>query len=322
MHKYNPEAPHHSIEIRVLLDNGSQRSYLSERAMKLLNLTITGQQKLSIATFGSNQENHQVYSVVNVNMKVKESAPLSLALYVVPIICEPLVSQPIDTCVKENPQLLSLDLADYSDGKNKLEVDMLIGSDFYWDLVTGGVSRSVQGPVAIHTKLGWVLSGPVSECNGTKCSANLVTTHVLRVDTSSTEDNGLEEQLQSFWDLESLGVVGAEKTLYDEFLDSVTFQSGRYEVSLLWKGLHKPLPDNYELSLKRLKGLLHRLKQTPELFQQYDSVIRDQIEQGIVEPVPDTTTTSNQCHYLPHHAVIRNDKTTTKLCVVCISKDG
>jgi len=88
--------------------------------------------------------------------------PLFLSLYVVPVICEPLVSQPIATCVSESHHLSSLDLADYSDGETSLEVDMLVGSDFYWDLVTGGVSRGIQGPVAIHTKLSWVLSGPVS----------------------------------------------------------------------------------------------------------------------------------------------------------------
>jgi hypothetical protein len=116
--------------------------------------------------------------------------------------------------------------------------------------------------------------------------------------------------------LESLGIVGVEKTLYDEFLNRVTVQNGRYEVSLPWKELHKPLPDNFQLSLKRLKGLLHRLKQSPAILQQYDSVIRDQVKEGVVEPVPEVTTASNLCHYLPHHAVVRSDKATTKLRVV------
>ena len=35
-------------------------------------------------------------------------------------------------------------------------MDKLVGSDFYWDLVMGGVSRGAQDSVAIHTKLGWV----------------------------------------------------------------------------------------------------------------------------------------------------------------------
>lgn len=313
---YNPAAPHHSVEVRLLLDSGSQRSYLSERARRLLQLEPTGEQQLSIATFGSSQGHLRACPVVEVGMRVRVSSPLRLSLFVVPMICEPLITQPIATCVAENQHLASLDLADYSDGEASLEVDMLIGSDFYWDLVTGGVSRGIQGPVAIHTKLGWVLSGPVSAEELTHCSANLVTTHALRVDVQLGEPDGLEEQLRSFWDLESLGIVGAEKTLYDEFLNTVTVRDGRYEVSLPWKEHHKPLPDNFQLSIKRLKGLLHRLKQTPNVLQQYDGIIRDQIKQGIVELVPDTTTASNLYHYLPHHAVVRSDKTTTKLRIV------
>ena len=44
---YNMAAPHHFIEVRLLLDSGSQRSYLSERVMKLLQLEPTGEYQLS-----------------------------------------------------------------------------------------------------------------------------------------------------------------------------------------------------------------------------------------------------------------------------------
>ena len=133
-------------------------------------------------------------------MRTQEIPTLVLSLYVVPTICQPLVSQPIATCAAEAQHLASLNLADYTDGE-RLDVDMLVGSDFYWDLVMGGVSRGAQGPIAIHTKLGWVLSGPT---NAEGLSANLVTTHILRVDAQLDEGDCLEEQLRSFLDLESL----------------------------------------------------------------------------------------------------------------------
>ena len=56
--------------------------------------------------------------------------------------------------------LLGLELADSADVSDVLEFDMLIGSDTYWDLVTGKIIRGRSGPTAIHTKVGWVLSGP------------------------------------------------------------------------------------------------------------------------------------------------------------------
>ena len=81
--------------------------------------------------------------------------------------------------------------------------------------------------------------------------------------------------------------------------------------------MHDPLPDNYALSLKRLEGLIRRLKQSPEILQEYDATIQKQISEGIVEVVPDPTTKGKgELHYLPHHAVIRRDKETTKLRVV------
>ena len=90
-----------------------------------------------------------------------------------------LVGQPIAACIKNSTSFKGLELADHSDGKSCLRVDVLIGSDYYWELVTGSVCRSAGGPTAIHTKLGWVLSGPTLASSHSQCLANLVTTHVL-----------------------------------------------------------------------------------------------------------------------------------------------
>ena len=93
------------------------------------------------------------------------------------------------------------------------------------------------------------------------------TTHVLKVDASlmCDEQGSLENLLQSFWDLESLGIVGAEKTLYGEFQDTVAVRDGRYEVSLPWKDSHKPLPNNCSRHLS-LRGLLQRLRRVQIFF--------------------------------------------------------
>ena len=155
---------------------------------------------------------------MNVAMCLKGYSPMSLSLYVVPTICDPLVKQPIVTCIEKTSSFKGLEFADYSDGKSSLQVDVLIGSDYYWELVTGSVCRSEQGPTAIHTKLGWVLSGPMPSTSDSRCSANLVTTHVLRVDA---ETASLDKQLRSFWELESLGIQKTEKTLYDDFASSI-----------------------------------------------------------------------------------------------------
>ena len=92
-------------------------------------------------------------------------------------------------------------------------MDILIGSDYYWELVTGSVCRSVDRPTAVHTKLGWVLSGPALASSHSQCLANLVSMHVLRVDVREQENMSLDEQLRSFWELESLGIQEVEKNV-------------------------------------------------------------------------------------------------------------
>ncbi len=59
--------------------------------------------------------------------------------------------------------------------------------------------------------------------------------------------------------------------------------------------------------------------QQPEVLNEYDQIIREQIKNGIVEIVPDNevSNVNGDCvHYLPHHAVIRRDRETTKLRIV------
>ena len=197
-------------------------------------------------------------------------------------------------------------------------VDILVGSDQYWQLVSGKVLRGEDGPTAIQTRLGWVLSGPTNGAvQNDQQQNNLVTTHVLKMATKPVDitDESLDGSLQRFWDLESLGV--RPRSVYEEFEERITFEDNRYEVYLPWKLPHPILPDNYELSIKRLSNLLKRLNQDPEVLKEYDSVIKEQLKNGIVEVVEKPSDgVVGKTHYLPHHAVIRRDKETTKLRVV------
>ena len=58
------------------------------------------------------------------------------------------------------------------------------------------------------------------------------------------------------------------------------------------------------------------MRETPELLTKYDAVIQEQLSLGIVVTVPENGDSYNRVHYLPHHAVIRHNKSTTKVRVV------
>ncbi|XP_065891704.1 uncharacterized protein [Dysidea avara] len=236
----------------------------------------------------------------------------------VPFICEPSCGQTISCVTERYEYLANLDFADYSCDGDQLEVDMLIGVDNYWKLVTGKLVNRGDGPTAVHTRLGWVLSGPVEGLLSQNTSCKLVSTHVLKVDgyVPQESERSLDRTLKSFWDLESLGIREGEVDVYEQFQKEICFKNGRYEVNLPWKEATPTLPSHYELSLKRLTGLLRRLRQSPDVLRRYDDVIKEQLAAGIVEVVKDEGSQSKLTHYLPHHPVIREDKLTTKVRVV------
>ena len=132
----------------------------------------------------------------------------------VPLICESPTYQPISFCRANIDHLYDLDLADLSDSSSCASVDILIGSDLYWDLVMGESRRGTSGPVAIKTVFGWVLSGPV-KCGPPDESSTCLVTHILRVDGLSQNMQILDDQLKAFWELnhsESLRSIALSMT--------------------------------------------------------------------------------------------------------------
>lgn len=52
------------------------------------------------------------------------------------------------------------------------------------------------------------------------------------------------------------------------------------------------------------------------MFEEYNRVIKEQIAKGIIKIVEDPNVVlGERVHYLPHHAVVRRDKETTKVRV-------
>ena len=308
----NLNDPSKRICVHVLLDSGSQCSYITKSACQRLGLRSLGTKSVSILTFGSKQVSPVECEVVRVGLVTKNNACIELKLLSVEHICEPLVNAIVD--LEKYPYLKSLEFTMEMRVVNQVSPDILLGSDQYWSLLTGEVIKSNNGPVALNSHLGWILSGPVA-VRGTPMQGTTLVTHVLRVESSS-EARDLERELHSFWSIESMGIIENESVVQAQFEEHVSFVDGRYVVSLPWKDSSLSLPDNYDLSLRRLNGLYKRLKRDPELLKRYDSVIREQIKSGIVVPVNDTESNTNCVHYMPHHAVLKHERTTTKLRVV------
>ncbi len=316
----NVENRETQIKVRILLDLGSQRSYLSETLQEKLDLRAVRSNTLMIKTFGSTSEQVQECPLVECFVSSRhDNTSLPISAYVVPTICAPLSGQMINLAEQEYTHLQGLRLAEEAKDNEELQVDLLIGSDHYWDFVTSIEQRVNQGgPIATYTRLGWVLSAPVLVKESRAASINLTSTHVLRVETKlKTEDSDLQSEVKKFWELESLGIKSQEESVYSKFVEDTKFNRERYEVKLPWKEEHDVLPDNYKLSQTRLESQLRRLKQKPQVLEEYDRVIKEQLESGVIEKVEELTPKPlGKVHYLPHREVVRQDKSTTKLRVV------
>ena len=144
--------------------------------------------------------------------------------------------------------------------------------------------------------------------------------HLMNEEDKTTS---FEPKLEDMWNLESIGIRPDDPKERDDvaleiFKNTITKENQRYSVSLPWRNENQDqLPENYELSLGRLKSLMKRLENDPELLQRYDEIIKAQMEKGVVEKVEATEVNNeNKKHYIPHHVVIKPDNATTKLRIV------
>ena len=239
-----------------------------------------------------------------------------LLLFTVPLIREPLNNQPINFCKAEYDHLTHLTLAD-SCGSGETPLDILISLDYYWQIVTSEVVKGRKGPTAVYTRLSWVISRPTGIPDQCTSSVNVITGHIWRCDSQSNVGEQMDSTLRMFWELESLGINNNNSSVQEDFDKEILFKDGQYQVALPWKESHDALPDNYHLSKKRLFSLLHRLEQNPSILKEYDTIIRDQLSRGVVEVGDDGEgQPASVSHYIPHHAVIRQDKETSKLRIV------
>ena len=244
----------------------------------------------------------------------------TLNAFSVPFICHKLKTQNLRMAKERFTHLSNIKFSDELLPGSEMEVDILIGGDYMWAFMESQTKRGeFDEPVAVLTKLGWVISGPMKmECKEKLSSINFVTTHILKV--SQVQDYPMEDnlstQLEKFWSLDSIGIQEKD-TVHEAFLKNIEFKDERYSVKLPFKEHHDILPDNYENAVLRLKSNLKRLNNQPEVLQEYDSIIQEQLKAGIIEKVnADEIPEVSKTHYIPHHPVIRKQALSTKLRIV------
>ena len=230
------------IEANILLDEGSQRSFLTEGLARSLRLQPHHTEDISLASFGSPTTQVKKLDVATIYLETIIGDRLPLSVLIVPTTAAP-VQHVTHYTTAELPYLKGLQLATPMTAGEQFEITLLIGADHYWQVVEDHIVRG-QGPTAIKSRLGYLLSGPLTP---RREQSKHYAASVLHVSTQPVVDT------QLFWTMESTATlpttINPDKEFIKEYQRTyITREAdGSYTAQFPWKPNHPPLPTNLTL---------------------------------------------------------------------------
>jgi len=307
------------VKATALLDSGADRSYVTHAFVSKVTPRFVGRQRLNYAPFGSGKPTPLDCSLFDVTCMLTDdndvARPCTMSFCEVPRICAPIRRQAIPP--DELQKLKSLPMSDRFGDDRQLVIDLLIGLDHYWEIVTGKCIRLSPGLVAQESRLGWIISGSFPS-RDKQVSDPASCLSLLCV-------NGPSDSLvRSMWDLDGIGISPKEMSemsrnqdqeVLGEFRRKIRYDGERYEVALPWNEKVGKLRNNRSAAAARLTTLNRKLLRDPSLNSEYKQALGEFESSGIVERVPDPEIEppSGPIFYLPHRPVVKQASTSTKV---------
>ena len=304
------------VQCRALLDSGSQANFLTRNMCKQLSLKT---ESVHVKISGINGDTSFVNKKVNLFIESRTSNfKSSLCCLIKPKISELLPSYPVkydQTSISEHIQL-----ADPWFFKPDV-VDLLIGAELFSEIISAGSSTTINNIPLHYTALGYVVMGKtLIDQNPLNNVGN--TSQVKAISLNICES--LDEKIQKFWEIESIDDSKPqsveEKLCEAHYVKNVIRTStGRYSVALPIKPNIQNLGNSSLNASKQFFVMEKRIHKNPKLRQHYSEFISEYLNLNHMQEVenPQLTDCEFAKHYfMPHHAVIRESSTTTKLRVV------
>ena len=92
----NPQYPSQKVNLSLILDSGSQRSYVSTRVRNMLELPTIKRENIIIKTFGADETDIKTCDIVSLGLKSKHSEfYIEIKALEVPTICSPIQGQAV-----------------------------------------------------------------------------------------------------------------------------------------------------------------------------------------------------------------------------------
>uniref|UniRef100_A0AC34GT32 Integrase zinc-binding domain-containing protein n=1 Tax=Panagrolaimus sp. ES5 TaxID=591445 RepID=A0AC34GT32_9BILA len=294
----NPDTNESSTAV-IFFDSGSQRSFVSDKLIGQLKLPREGKESLNLQGIGAKAINY-MSSLVKIRIKTVQNYQDIYANSIKRIAN----TVPVIT-VKNRVEDFSSNCIDMVN-KNP---DILIGMDYFFEFITSFDNR--DDIFIVESKVGKMLSKKIKLPSTSTISA-------LAIEPTFFQND--ENSIQNFWKLEAMGINDNstnenEAMILEKFKKSINFKDKRFYVSWPEKTNHDRLPSNYGLSLGRLNSNLKKLQENPKLMKEYQNIFDTQYDAGKIEVAPEKPQ-GRLIHYLPHHAVVNESKTTTKVRMV------
>ncbi|XP_073963144.1 uncharacterized protein [Choristoneura fumiferana] len=302
----------HTTTLRALIDPGSQSSFISERAAQALRVkrlpargTVTG--------VGSTQTTISSKAQLQIMSTQDDKVKINVNVY---IMSSKLTSKLPSNKIKYNPKawphIQGLTLADPC-FQQPGRVDMLLGVEVCAQIFKSKIIKGPPGsPCAQDTSLGWILFGTAEDTADTYQEDIIVMHHQVNVD----------DMLKAFWEIDttdtSKRLTKEEEDCENKYKETHTRnEEGRYIVTLPFKTEEPQSPrgQTRDIALLRLKQLERRFERNAKLKNDYVKAMEEYMELNYIEEVPEEEI-ANSAVYLPHHAVINEEKETTKTRIV------
>lgn len=298
-------------QIRALLDQGSQASFISESTVQLLNLKripVNG----VVSGLGDGQTRIKYSVSLLLESRFNPTAKFRVNAYVLGVLTSLIPGDKL--CASKWVQLEQLQLADpgyATPGK----IDILLGAEVYSEILHNNMVKHPEGNlIAQHTAFGWVLSGRIQRDSLHRES--IINMHIqMRSD----------DILRKFWEIEAEPDLIKKKLTVEEEKCEIFFsrtttrnENGRFIVRLPFK-VEDPkcqYGDTRNIAERKLIYLEKRLQKDTTLRKEYVKVMEEYLTLNHMELVPHDDLENHRATYLPHHAVVRYDKETTKVRVV------
>ncbi|XP_075990312.1 uncharacterized protein LOC142985959 [Anticarsia gemmatalis] len=295
--------------LKALIDSGSQACFISEKATQILKL-----HKSPVNLIVSGMESIKVRVKHEVKLQVLSQWENYFKLPIKAYVMSKHLTSNIPSSIKMEtdwPHLQGIQLADENYNASGT-IELLLGVNEYAAILKQGLIKGPPGtPCAQNTYLGWILMGGVTM----KLNAQEKSLTIMK------QEVNIEDLLKTIWevDTDSKRSLTQKEQLCENIYKQThkRDQEGRYIVKLPFNTPQPKSPEGNtrEIANRRFMQLERRLNQNTELKKEYIKVINEYIELKHMEEVPKKEL-KNRSVYLPHHAVIRDDKETTKTRVV------